>query len=124
MRVARYRSSPGRFGRLLDEAANVGSIDASARELDTGLLTLRDATLRKRGNELTGTARITEADLRSAVPTEEVKTLVTERPRHGDALLGKGAQCCARVAVVGLGNGQAETRDGEIVLEGRPEIIP
>jgi len=58
----------GHFGSLLDEAADVGSLDASATEFDAGLLTLRDATLRKRGNELTGTARVTEGDLRSAVP--------------------------------------------------------
>ena len=68
VRVAQYRSTPGHFGSLLDEAADVGSLDASATEFDAGLLTLRDATLRKRGNELTGTARVTEGDLRSAVP--------------------------------------------------------
>jgi hypothetical protein len=68
VRVVQYRSSPGHLGSVLQQAADVGSLDASASELDTGLLTLRDATLRKRGNELSGTARVTEADLRSAVP--------------------------------------------------------
>jgi LmeA-like phospholipid-binding len=68
VRVAQYRSTPGQLGSLLDEAADVGSLDASATEFDTGLLTLRDATLRKRGDQLTGTARVTETDLRAAVP--------------------------------------------------------
>jgi hypothetical protein len=68
VRVAQYRSSPGHFGDLLSETADVGSLDASAQQLDTGLLTLRDASLRKRGDELTGSARVTEADIQAALP--------------------------------------------------------
>jgi len=48
-------------------AAEADSLDASAEELDVGPLTLRNATLRKRGSELTGSATVTEANLRSAV---------------------------------------------------------
>src|SRR5512142_2617249 len=47
VRLAQYRSSPGPLGDLVAQAGDVGSIDASARELDTGLLTLRDASLTK-----------------------------------------------------------------------------
>src|SRR5947209_20118464 len=65
VKVARYRSTTGHLSSLLDEASDVGSLDASASELDAGLLTLRDATLHKHGNELIGSARVTEADLRS-----------------------------------------------------------
>jgi len=68
IRVGQYRSKPGHLGGLLDQSGDVGTLDASAVELDTGLLTLRDVTLRKRGNELTGSARVTEDDLRAAVP--------------------------------------------------------
>ncbi len=68
VRMGRYRSSPGHIGSLLDQAASVGSLDASASEIDTGLLTLRDATLRKRGDQLTGSATINENDLRKALP--------------------------------------------------------
>jgi hypothetical protein len=68
IKLARYRSGPGPLGNMLSEAGNVGSLDASAAELDTGLLTLRDASLRKRGNALTGSASVTESDLRAAVP--------------------------------------------------------
>ncbi len=68
IRLARYRSGPGPLGNMLGEAGNVGSLDASAAELDTGLLTLRDASLRKRGSALTGSASVTESDLRAAVP--------------------------------------------------------
>jgi hypothetical protein len=68
IRMGRYRSDPGHLGSLLGQAADVGSLDASATEVDSGLLTLRDATLRKRGSRLTGTARVTESDLRRALP--------------------------------------------------------
>lgn len=68
VRMGRYRSGASDLGSSLAGAADVGTLDASVQELDSGALTLRDATLRKRGNELTGAATITEADLRSAVP--------------------------------------------------------
>ena len=68
IQLARYRSGPGPLGNMLSEAGNVGSLDASAAELDTGLLTLRNASLRKRGSALTGSASVTEGDLRTAVP--------------------------------------------------------
>ncbi len=68
VRLARYRSTPGHLGSLLSDAGDVGTLDASVGELDTGLLTLRDATLRKRGDQLTGTATVTEGSLRAAVP--------------------------------------------------------
>jgi hypothetical protein len=68
VRMRSYRSSPGHLGGLLAEAGDTGSLDASTAELDAGLLTLRDATLRKRGAELTGSARVTQADLRASLP--------------------------------------------------------
>jgi len=71
VRLASYRSNPGHLGSTLDEAAGVGRLDATATELDTGLVTLHDAELSKRGDQLSGTARVTEADLRSSMPILE-----------------------------------------------------
>jgi hypothetical protein len=68
VRMASYRSGTGHLNSLLDEAGGVGSLTASATVLTDGLLTVHDATLVKHGDELTGTARVTEADLRGAVP--------------------------------------------------------
>jgi len=68
VRMAGYRSGTGHLNSLLDEASGVGSLTASATVLTDGLLTVHDATLVKHGSELTGTARVTEADLRAAVP--------------------------------------------------------
>src|SRR5690349_566448 len=68
IRLATYRSGAGHLTSLLDQAGDVGTLDASAAVFRTGLLTLRDASLHKRGNSLTGTARVSEADLRAAIP--------------------------------------------------------
>lgn len=68
IRMASYRSDSGRLGSFLGQAGGVGSIDASAGEVDIGLLKLHDAQLRKRGGTLTGSARVTEDDLRAAAP--------------------------------------------------------
>jgi hypothetical protein len=68
VRMADYRSAASDVGNRLDDAGGVGTIDASAQEFVTGALTLRNATLSKRGSELFGAATITQADLRTAVP--------------------------------------------------------
>lgn len=76
IRLGRYRSTPGHLGSLLDQAGDVGTLTASATELDTGLLTLHDATLHKQGDELTGTALVTEANIRAALPVLQSVTPV------------------------------------------------
>jgi hypothetical protein len=68
IRMGRYQARASQIGGKLGAAANVGTLDASVGELDSGVLTLRNATLRKRGSELIGSATVMEADLRAAVP--------------------------------------------------------
>lgn len=68
IRMRSYRSTPSALSDNLNGVADAGRLDVSAARLDTGLLTLRDATLSKRGNDVTATATITEADLRSSLP--------------------------------------------------------
>jgi hypothetical protein len=68
VRMGRYRSGTGPLGNLLSDTSNVGTLDASAGEVDAGLLTLRDAALRKRGDQLIGTGQVAEADLQRAIP--------------------------------------------------------
>ncbi len=68
VRMGRYQSAASELGNRLGGATGVSTIDASAQEFDTGALTLRDATLSKRGSELVGSATIRQADLRAAVP--------------------------------------------------------
>lgn len=68
VRMSSYRPSPTALSSTLAGIGDAGSLDASVTRLDTGLLTLDDATLTKRGNELSATATVTEADLRSSIP--------------------------------------------------------
>jgi hypothetical protein len=68
VRMADYRSGASNLGDSLAQTADVGTLEASVGELRSGALTLRNATLVKRGNELTAAATVTEADLRAAVP--------------------------------------------------------
>lgn len=68
VRMADYHADVSALGHTLAGAVAADSVDASATTLEVGRLTLRDATLTKRGDELTGSARITETDLRAAVP--------------------------------------------------------
>jgi hypothetical protein len=68
VRMADYHANVGQLGHTLAGAVAADSVDASATTLQVGRLTLHDATLTKRGSQLTGNARITEADLRAAVP--------------------------------------------------------
>ena len=68
LRLGRYRASSSAIGGKLAGLDGVGTIDASAQELNSGAITLRDAVLHKRGSQMTGSATIMESDLRSAVP--------------------------------------------------------
>jgi hypothetical protein len=77
--LAGYRSGSAQVGSLLAQLAGVDSLDVSADQLDIGLLRLRDATLRKRGSALHAAARVTEADLRAAVPFLDRVVPVTSR---------------------------------------------
>jgi hypothetical protein len=103
IRMGRYQSGAGPLGDRLGQTAGVGKLDASVQEFDSGALTLRDAALRKRDNQLVGTATITEADLRSAVPfLDNVQTVASSDGRlvlRGTAsLLGLRASVDVTVA--------------------------
>ena len=68
VRMASYRSAPAALERNVAAVADAGKLDASAEILTSGLLTVRNASLHKRGNQLTGTATVTQADLRASLP--------------------------------------------------------
>jgi hypothetical protein len=68
IKLASYHKSIGSLSNDLAEAGDADSLDASANVLQTGIVTLRDATLTKRGNVLTGLAHLTQSDLTSSLP--------------------------------------------------------
>jgi len=67
VRMGHYRSASSHLGDTLGRAADADKLDASVQELFVGPVTLRNATLHKQGSALTGSATVTEANLRSAV---------------------------------------------------------
>jgi hypothetical protein len=67
VRMGHYRSASSHLGDTLGRAADADKLDASVQELFVGPVTLRDATLHKQGSALTGSATVTEANVRSAV---------------------------------------------------------
>jgi hypothetical protein len=82
--LASYRASgTAGLGRALDQTTQAATINAKIDELDTGLVTLRDVTLRKRGDVLTGRAILTEANLQAALPPG----LTVEPVASGDGTL-------------------------------------
>jgi hypothetical protein len=68
VRLGTYAPQPGHLFSLLGELGQVGTVDASASQLRSGPLILEHARLSKRGDRVTGSATITEANLRAAVP--------------------------------------------------------
>lgn len=68
VRMSGYTSSSNCLGSMLNQAADAGTLDASAGTVRAGLLTLRNARLKGSGGQLTGSAEVNEADLRAAVP--------------------------------------------------------
>jgi hypothetical protein len=68
IRMRDYRSNPATLSSTLGQVGDAGTLDASVTELHTGLLTVHDARLTKRGNRLVATATITQADLRASFP--------------------------------------------------------
>jgi hypothetical protein len=105
IRMASYTASSGELGTNLAQANDVGTLDASAARLDVGLLRLRDASLRKHGSELVGSASVTEADLRASAPfLDDVQPVASTNGQltlRGTAtLLGVTASVDATVAAV------------------------
>lgn len=117
VRMRSYRASSGQLAGELGKSAKAGELDFSTSELSTGLLVLRDASLRKRGGRLTGEGRVTTADLRSALPPGfDVRPVAADANGlvlQGTAtLLGVSARLQARVRATG----------GNIVVA--PEGVP
>ena len=66
--LASYRAGTSKLGHSLEQTGDAGTVHARVDELETGLVTLQNATLRKRGDVLSGSALLTSADLRAALP--------------------------------------------------------
>ena len=85
IRLGRYRTRAGKLGSSLSQSGDVGSLDATASEVETGLLALHNAHLAKRGNHLTASATVTDADLHAALPILQSVTPVASSGGQLDA---------------------------------------
>jgi hypothetical protein len=111
VRMGRYQSGAGALGDLLSQTSDVGSVDASAQEFSSGLLTVRDAALRKRGNQLVGTALVTESDLRRAIPI--LQSVVPVQSSDGRLTLRGTASLFGVTATV---DATVSTSDGNLIV--------
>lgn len=68
VRLASYRMAPAALGPKLGQTADAGTLHLSATVFTTGLLTVHDASLVKRGDRLSASGSVSEADLRRALP--------------------------------------------------------
>jgi hypothetical protein len=107
--MASYKSSTSDLASLLNQAGGIGTLDASVGTVTTGLLTLHNVMVHKRGDRLSGTATINESDLTSAVPIiSNVKPVASSNGQltfQGTAsLLGVSATVDATVQADGNGN--------------------
>lgn len=87
IRMGRYRASPADLPDTLNQAADVGTLRASASEFVDGLLTLHNASLVKRGSQLTAGATVRESDLHSVLP---ILSSVTPVASSGGSLVLRG----------------------------------
>jgi hypothetical protein len=115
-----YRSEPGGHGSVADflsDTRSTGELDARVGILDAQLLTLQEVRLQKDGDALVGQARLTQRDLRDALPTfVGLRPLTASRNgivlRASASILGRRAAIRLRVLADG----------GRLVV--RPEGIP
>lgn len=87
VRMADYQVPSATLAGNLAQTTDAGTLDASVATLRSGLLTLHDATLHKQGDQLSGRAHVTEANLRAAVP---ILQSVTPVASAGGALVLRG----------------------------------
>jgi LmeA-like phospholipid-binding len=106
IRLGSYRPPVVTLGSSLSRSGDVGSLDATATKVNVGLLALHHAHLGKRGNYLTASATVSEADLHAALPILRSVTPVAstggQLTLQGTAsLLGIAATVQAVVGAVG-----------------------
>jgi hypothetical protein len=112
-----YTSPQGPIGDFVARTRATGDLDVQVGTLRSGPVVLRDARLTKRGDALTGSARLEQADLRRALPPE-----LDVRPV---AAGGQGIVLQGTASALGVGV-QAEVRlraaGGAVVVA--PEGLP
>jgi hypothetical protein len=111
--LASFHGDGATLTQRLDQLGDAGTVHAAVTRATVGLLTVRDAHLVKHGSSLIATARVTDADLRAALPIVRSVTPVAG---------GDGGLTLRGTADV---LGQAVTADFSVrVLDGRIVVSP
>lgn len=112
--------SPAQTAKLLWDARGAGSVEVTASSVREGRLRLSDVTLRKQGKALTGEGRITDADVKAALPRGLTVRLLSSaggrvKVRASGALFGVRANLDA---VAGASEGKLLVRPLGLLLSG------
>lgn len=111
VKMADFSARPDQLDKLLHQGGDVDKIDVSIGIVHTGLLTLRDVSFSKQGDEMRGVARLELEDLRAALPVIRSLTPVQD---GGDRLVLRGSASVfgvnAAVDVI------VAARDGKLVV--------
>lgn len=102
----RMRTPPARLADLLAGSRRVGALDLRVRALRVGPVTAREVHVVKRGDAVSGSAVVTDADLQAALPPGlDVRPVVSPEGNlafHGTAsFLGVGVHVRASVEAQG-----------------------
>jgi hypothetical protein len=110
VRAGHLALTPAQASTLLWESKGVQSMDVNASSIKLGTLALEDASLRKRGDQLSGEASTTAAQANAALPAGVSVSLLDSREGHVEVRAGGG--------LFGIGaavNARAEAKDGNLV---------
>jgi hypothetical protein len=116
--IGKLVSATNHVGDLLARTANVGTLNATVRELDAHGLVLTDVSLRKRGSRLMATATVSRAAVQAVLPLHLVVTPVSA---GSNGLLVRG-----HIRVLGhnvQGTAEVQAANGGIVLSPRASGI-
>jgi hypothetical protein len=109
--MAESSPAPHKIQQLLREAEGIGELDISIGVVHTGLLTLRDVSFTKHGDELVGAARLDLRDLQAALPI--LRSLTPVHDADGRLVLrGKAGVLGVNAAVDVI----VAARDGKLVV--------
>jgi LmeA-like phospholipid-binding len=120
VRARSLRVSPAQTAKLLWEARGVSSMEMTADSAQEGPLRLEDVSLSKHGKALTARGRMTEADVKAALPEGFAVRLLgseagTVEVLASGGLFGVGASV---EAVAGASEGKLIARPRGFLLEG------
>jgi hypothetical protein len=114
VKMASYNASESQVGTNLNQAAGVSNLKVTIGTVNSGLVKVNDVSLTKHGDQLMGSAQLTEADLRAAVLVLSSVSTVTS------ATGGVTVRGSAQIPLVGQVSADANVaaRGGRVVLSG------